>query len=132
MKYGKMASQKERTILVNRSAPATIDRIKIASFEFSGISYLPSISFKYESWGTTTYPPRGYKETRNSLPLYLIPNNFGINPIENYGTNNLHFLAAIKYSNLWKNMEPPKNITTNAIEVAEKIKKLNISSNFAG
>ena len=49
MKYGKMASQKERTILVNRSAPATIDRIKIASFEFSGISYLPSISFKYES-----------------------------------------------------------------------------------
>ena len=29
-------------------------------------------------------------------------------------------------------MEPPKNITTNAIEVDEEIKKLNVSSNFVG
>jgi hypothetical protein len=29
-------------------------------------------------------------------------------------------------------MEPLKNITTNAIEVAEEIKKFNVSSNFAG
>ena len=48
MKCGKMASKKERTILLNRPTPATIDRIKIASFEFSGILYLPSISFKSE------------------------------------------------------------------------------------
>jgi hypothetical protein len=29
-------------------------------------------------------------------------------------------------------MEPPKNITMNAIEVAEEIKELNIRSNFVG
>ena len=29
-------------------------------------------------------------------------------------------------------MEPPKNITMNAIEVAEEIKELNVSSNFVG
>ena len=29
-------------------------------------------------------------------------------------------------------MEPQKNLTTNAIEVAKEIKKLNVSSNFAG
>jgi hypothetical protein len=32
-----MVSKKERTILANRHAPATIYRSKIASFEFSGI-----------------------------------------------------------------------------------------------
>ena len=29
-------------------------------------------------------------------------------------------------------MDPPKNITTNAIEVAEETKELNVDSNFAG
>ena len=29
-------------------------------------------------------------------------------------------------------MEPPKNITTNAIEVAEETKELNVDSNFLG
>ena len=42
------------------------------------------------------------------------------------------FLSAIKYQSSWNNMEPPKNITMNAIEVAEEIKELNISSNFVG
>ena len=42
------------------------------------------------------------------------------------------FLSAMKYQSSWNNMEPPKNITMNAIEVAEEIKELNVNSNFAG
>ena len=132
MKCRNIASKKETITLVNRPTPATIYRSKIASFKFSGILYLPSISFKSEIRGIATYPPRGSKETANSLPLYLIPKNFGPNPIENFRTNNLRFFAAMKCQSLWNIMEPLKNITTNAIEVAEEIKKLNVSSNFAG
>ena len=38
----------------------------------------------------------------------------------------------MKCSSSWNNIEQPKNIKTNTMEVVEEIKGLNVNSNFKG